>query len=358
MTNYSSFYNRFIKKIFYTPEVEEYKPVRRVRERLPDTPFIPVSDKEAIPKSDRNQSSLFVTGGKGNKVGLCPGSRRHLCCNYVTVNLYEGCPIGCTYCIMKSYLNFLPVTVNVDTRSIIRELEAIISLNQGAPLRIGTGETGDSLFYDPLFELSQELVEFSAHFPNLQFELKTKTAFVDHLLGVKHKGRAVIGFSLNPPSLVGTEEGFAATVDERFAAAARACAAGYDLSFHFDPIIRTFEWEILYSKVVERLADFASERIAWISLGTMRYPGNLRDRLEERPYLFDEFVLCRDAKYRYLQPIRETMYKKIAGFIREKTTAPVYLCMESPAVWKHVFGKIPSKLDELCAIFSTVKVGD
>jgi spore photoproduct lyase len=215
---------------------------------------------------------------------------------------------------------------------------------------------GDSLFYDPLFELSRELVERCAPFPNVSFELKTKTHFVDHLLDIPEKGAAVIGFSLNPQPVITAEEGFASGLAERLAAAQRALAAGYRLAFHFDPIIRVPGWEALYEEVAAKLASFPSDRVAWISLGTMRYPKELLSRLGERPYLFDEYFPSRDGKYRYLRPLRERMYAFMADRLARFVRSPVYLCMESPAVWKKVFGVLPSQNKTLCAIFSNVKL--
>jgi spore photoproduct lyase len=359
LTDYSNFYSRFIDYIYCTPGAARSETARLITARLPDRPLQKVNDKADIPAGHRTRRTLFVTEGRGMKVGRCPGSRGHICCNYLTVNLYEGCPIGCTYCIMQSYLNFLPVTINVDTAPMIREIERLAAANPAGVIRIGTGEVGDSLFYDPLCELSRPLVEACARIPNVIFELKTKTHFVDHLLDIPEKGRAVIGFSLNPPNIIAEEEPYAARLDERLDAARRARRAGFRLAFHFDPILRVPGWEAAYRETVGRLKEFGAEGdIAWISLGTMRYPGELRDRLADRPYLFDEYVRCRDGKFRYLQPVRRRMYRRMLQWIREEMNAPVYLCMESPAVWRKVFGDIPEQIPDLCDIFSYVKLTD
>jgi spore photoproduct lyase len=357
LTDYSTFYKRFIDACYCTEAAADAASVRRARERLPGVPFTVIRGKDDIPRFARNQRTLFLTTGRGRAVDACPGSRGHLCCNYVTINLYEGCPIGCTYCIMHSYLNFLPVTINVDTFAIAAEIEGLVALNPGRPLRLGTGEVGDSLFYDPLFELSRDLIAACARHPNLTLELKTKTAFVDHLLAVEPKGAAVIGFSLNPQEIIDAEEGEAAGLEERLQAAGRALEAGFRLAFHFDPLIRVPGWEKLYEETTARLSAFPRESIAWISLGTIRYPKELKARLDEgetRPYLFDEFFQSRDGKFRYLQPVRERMYRSLAARLGRATDASVYLCMESPVVWKRVFGELPAKTKSLCAIFSDI----
>ncbi|MBN2352541.1 MAG: radical SAM protein [Spirochaetales bacterium] len=351
LTDYSSFYSRFVTSVYFTDEAAGSPALARAIERLRDVPFKRVKGKDDIPPADRKRETLFLTTGRGKTVTACPGSKGHLCCNYLTIDLYGGCPIGCTYCILRSYLNFAPVTVNVDTGAVCREIERIAAADPGRPLRLGTGETGDSLFFDPLFDLSRDLVERCALFPNVSLELKTKTDFVDHLLGIERKGGAVIAFSLNPQVLIDSEEPFANGLDDRLAAAGRALAAGYRVAFHFDPVIRVPGWDDMYGAVADRLAAFPAERVAWISLGTVRYPKELLGRLGERPYLFDEFFPSRDGKFRYLQPVRVSMYRSLADRIAQAVDAPVYMCMESPAVWRRVFGNPPSKIESLCGIF-------
>jgi spore photoproduct lyase len=181
--------------------------------------------------------------------------------------------------------------------------------------------------------------------------MKTKTSFVDHLLHIPEKGGAVVGFSVNPEAIIREEEGPTAGLEERFAAAERCVAGGYQVSFHFDPVFLVPGWEAMYRSVVEHIGRFKAGCIAWISLGTFRYPPALRERMSERPYLFDEYVPCRDRKYRYVQRRRVAAYRTLVEAIRRQTNAPVYLCMESAAVWRGVFGGTAGEIPALRGIF-------
>ncbi|ADN01170.1 SPL family radical SAM protein [Spirochaeta thermophila] len=329
--------------------------VERARESLAGASWHVVEGKEEIPPEDLNSRTLFLTRPKGRIVGRCPGSRGHVCCNYLTVDLYVGCPLGCSYCVMRGYLNFSPLVVHVDPRPAVEELVRLAETHPDRPIRVGTGEVGDSLFLDPVFRLSEEFIQALAPYPHVSFELKTKTASVDHLLGVTPKGRAVVGFSLNPPRVVAEEEGAAAPLEERLEAAGKALDAGFRLSFHFDPVFRFPGWEDAYARVVKALASFPAERIAWVSLGTIRYLPALKERMAGRPYLYDEFVLSRDGKFRYLQSMRVEVYRRMRDLVTGIWPGvPVYLCMESAAVWYRVFGALPQKIPGLWAIFERV----
>ncbi len=333
-----SYYKSRFTRFYAERAVAGREAVGRAARRLGlQTPIV-IESREELPEEHRNEHTLVAVPTRGNAVDRCPGSRGHVCCNYLTIDLYAGCTLGCSYCIMQSYRNFAPLVVNVETEPIIAAVQTIAAANPGRRIRVGTGQIGDSLQLDPLFELSRELIEAFAAEPRVELELKTKTDFVDHLLNLPRKGNAIIAFSLNPPELVGAEEPETASVERRLAAAERALEAGYRVAFHFDPIIRVAEWQAWYRAVIERLRGFPAERIAWVSLGTVRFTTALRDAVPPRAYMFDEFVPSRDGKLRYLQPERVETYRYVRRVLeRAIGRVPVYLCMESPAVWRRVF---------------------
>jgi spore photoproduct lyase len=168
-----------------------------------------------------------------------------------------------------------------------------------------------------------------------------------------------VSFSLNPPAVVATEEGVAASLDERLAAAERAISRGYRVAFHFDPMIHVPDWEQAYIAVVDRLAAYRRAAPEWISLGTLRYPPSLKPTIEERTYALDEFVRSGDGKMRYLQPIRARMYRTVKKRLRSVLPeTPVYLCMESPVVWRDMQRAAPGDETPLRAIMQPVVIGE
>ncbi len=301
-----------------------------------------VSALHDIPPEHLTPRTVVVRPHQRGDFGRCPGTHGHLCCNYLTLNVYLGCTLGCTYCIMQSYLRNRTLEVHLPAEDTVEEIRQLVRANPNRTVRIGTGEVGDSLLYDPLFGISGDLISRLEDLNNLRFELKTKTDFVDHLPALGSRN-TVIGFSLNPQELVDREEGCAASLVKRLEAARRAADRGYRLAFHFDPMIRVDRWKELYAGVAEMLGQFRDVRPDWISLGTLRYPGTLKAHIEERSYSVDEFVSTGDGKMRYLQPLRASMYKFMRDRLAEALPdSPVYLCMESNAVWRNVVRRSPS----------------
>ena len=329
--------------------------LEQLRDRLGGLQPRFVAGRRGIPPEHLEPATLYLCPARGRQLAPCPGSAGHLCCGYWALDLYVGCRLGCSYCILRSYLNFAPFTVHPDPGPAVQALSRLAAASPGRQVRVGTGELGDSLELDPLFRLSEHLIRAAAQHPNLQLELKTKTDRVDHLESVRPKGNAVIGFSLNPQTVARALEPGAASPQQRLAAARRAQAAGFRVAFHFDPVVlqrdSVAETLKLYLPLAASLAEFGYGRVAWVSLGTFRFPASLRERLGEGSPVSARMVPCRDGKFRYLQRERSRLYRALAVELERATGAPVYLCMESAAVWRAAFGRLPREIPAVRAIF-------
>lgn len=357
------YYSRTIRTVAWSAAVADDPRLHAALDRLDRHGVVvkrlQIDREEDLPPDLRNGQTLWVRPAPARQFGRCPGTHGHFCCNYLTLNAYVGCTLECSYCIMQSYLRSRAVHVYLDLVSwAAPALHAATAANPDRIIRVGTGEVGDSLLFDPLFELSSELIAATLKLPRVRLELKSKTDYVDHLPIVSDPRRPIVlGFSLNPASVVATEEGYAATLDRRLAAAQRAVERGYDIAFHFDPIIRVPEWEVQYRALVEQLRGFDPARVAWISLGTLRYPPQLRAHLEDRPYMLDEFLVSNDGKLRYIQRVRAQLYRTMRSALGEVLPdAPVYLCMESRAVWHNMLGSNPSAAVGLRPILQPVQL--
>jgi spore photoproduct lyase len=345
------------ERIYIHSDLEGHRMLETPLSQLNGKPVVYVDEKSGIPEHHRNARTLFIDAPRSSIVGRCPGTHGHICCNYLTIDLYAGCLLGCTYCIMKSYLNFVPITVNCAIEKTIEDVAAIAKKNPEKAIRIGTGEVGDSLHLDRLFGFSELLIKGFARYSNVFFELKTKTDSIDHLLDIPEKGNTVIGFSINPERISESEDGYAASPDARIKAAELAVENGYRVSFHFDPIFHYKGFESDYINLIEKLSTFTDKKVAWISLGTFRYPKTLKEKIDSRWFLYDEFIPCGDKKYRYMQHIRAEIYGKMRAHLSKVLPrAPIYMCMESAYVWNKVFGASPHELTTLHDIFASVSL--
>ena len=348
-------------KIIVSPDGADSDIARKVIGAWPDVKTVTANgaDNGKFEFSDDpvgdGKQVLYLAPNKGKFLRKCPGTMGLVCCNYWVIDLAEGCAIDCSYCILQGYLNDYRIRLATNLDDLMAEIDCELA-NKSGPIRIGTGELSDSLMFGSALGLEKDLIEFIRLRPQATLELKTKTDNVDTLLELEPAENVVIAWSLNTPLVVGADEKGSATLDERLTAVAKATKAGWNVAFHFDPIIYQPDWQDEYRKVIDKMFQAANNNIKWISLGAFRYHPSLkpviRERFPESDILNAEFVLCPDNKMRYVKPIRQELFKTIKGYIDAIAPAtPVYLCMEGLEMWEAVFGGSPSKVCALGEVF-------
>jgi len=271
--------------------------------------------------------TLVIAEYKNQFCQRCPCSPGAIPCGYDVLNLGQGCIYDCEYCFLQGYINSPGIIVPANLDDVFTHFKPIKT-------RLGSGEFADSLALDHLTEFSPQLVEFFRKHPQCVFEFKTKSTNIDLLLSVRPAENIVVGWSLNPPRIIQAVEHGTAPLHERIAAARTCLNFGYRLAFHFDPIVFYPGWEEDYLEVVRNVfAQINPDRIAWISLGTLRMTPKLRQSIEARfpgtQLLESEFTTGFDGKLRYSFKLRQKIYHRLSGFIREFAPGVnLYLCME------------------------------
>ena len=291
---------------------------------------------------------LFLSENRGTFFKPCPGTREYQCCDYQVLGVGMNCPIDCVYCILQAYLNTPWITHYTNIEKMMGEVKTALANEPDKLFRIGTGEFTDSLALDRLTKLSIPLVEIIGKLDNGILELKTKSAVIENLKGVNHNGKTIVAWSLNSEEIMQKEEIRAASLIERLEAARTVSEWGYQLAFHFDPIVFYDDWQDGYRKTIEMIFKYVDPKsISWISLGALRFLPKLKDignkRFSHTKIFFQEFIEGLDGKSRYFRPNRVKMYQYIYNLLAEKADSRtcIYFCMESDEIWQDVMGFSP-----------------
>jgi len=354
-----------IERIYLDEKAEKDSVSETILKALPNIPVEAVQDKKSLIKHFSSMPDpigigkrhLFITHFYGRRLKPCPGTSNHICCGYYVINAVTNCPMDCSYCVLQGYLNNPLLTLYTNWDDLLQEVNSFLSINHQSVSRLGTGELSDSLALESIFPFSQFLIPLFAERHNGILELKTKSANVDPLLHLNHRGKTIISWSLNPSHIIEREERRTASLEERIAAARKCQERGYPLGFHFDPLIYHESWEKGYEETIRQLfKQIDSKRIVWISLGGFRYPPDLKAIAQERfpktEVFLGELFPGKDSKFRYLREIRVEMYQKMVDWLKEiDPNLFVYLCMESREVWDQVFGWPPKSNGHLNQLF-------
>jgi len=285
---------------------------------------------------------------KGAFVKHCPCSPGAVPCGYFNLNLHTGCPYDCSYCILQAYLENKDQGVfytNFDDL----EVELGKFLASRKEVRIGTGELSDSLAYENLHPTAARTLELFRRFPDTIFEFKTKAVAIRALLDVKEvPANIVVSWSLNPSRLIHGEELLTPTLTRRLQALAAVQDRGYKIGIHFDPLILFPDWQKHYRELVRHLAAvIRPERVAWWSLGALRFPPELKKHIFKHrasQLFWGELIQGQDGKYRYFTPLRLELFRFVREEIKKQLAGevPLYLCMEDAATWREIFPDIPA----------------
>lgn len=325
-----------------------------VTERLQHLQLTPeiTDEKPRVTDYRSGKQRLHIDRKRGDVFHLCSSlDPEYICCNVHVLGAISNCPYDCSYCFLQNYLTNSVITVIADTAAILAEVRAKTQHQPWRFFRVGTWELGDSLAMEPITGAAAELVRAFATWNNVIFELKTKSDCVDGLLDLPHGDRCVVSWTMNPQTIASREELRAASISARLDAMVKVISKNYLVAIHFDPMILHPGWEVAYDDLVKQIfAVIPCHRIAWISVGSLRFNPEMKRKIEDNfpgsRITSEEIVLGKDGKMRYIKPLRIDLYTQIVQSIRHYGSDDifVYLCMERADVWQRVFTDVPHSI--------------
>ncbi len=314
---------------------------------------------------DHSKKNILITAFKGQFFKRCPGSNGSglACCNYYVLNLGLQCDMNCSYCYLQSFINTSMLTIYSNIDDAISELKNMYAENPNKAVRVGTGETIDSLSLDPLTLYSEKLIQAFNEMPNWKLEFKTKSRFIEQFIHLQHAKNIVVSWSINPEEIILREEHGTASLEERLSAAEKAASHSFQVSFHIDPMIWHPNWKQNYIDLADQIHQrFQPSQVLSISVGALRFQPEQRHMMRERfgmkSYVTQaETFKGHDGKLRYDLDLRNEMFDALIS--RFRILDPrwrVFLCMESPETWVSNFSAHPMRVDGLKELFEPIRL--
>jgi spore photoproduct lyase len=317
-------------------------------------PKVPIEERLDTPHNQLNLGSrdplrlhqtgkhTLVFGELGSAVRFAQESG-NTCPNYWHFSPYGFCPFSCKYCYLAGTpgVRFSPsVKIYVNLPEMLVEIDRVASRQQ-QPTAFYLGKLQDSLALDPLTAYSTVLVPFFAQHPVARLTLLTKSANVDHLLGLDHRGHSILSWSVNPPGVSEAFEENVPRMQERLNAMHRAASAGYPVRAIMMPIIPVEGWQDSYADFARQLLDIPIQRL---TLGGICIYRGARDLMERKigrrnpiSDRLDNSRVAGDGRIRFPRHLRQEMYSTIVDVARSlRPRLEIALCLEERALWESV----------------------
>ncbi len=216
---------------------------------------------------------------------------------------------------------------------------ASVASKLSEPTSFYLGKLQDGLALDPLTGYSRMMVSFFAQQKYARLTLLTKSANVDNLFELDHRGHTILSWSLNPLEISAAFESNVPSPDERIAAMRRCADSGYPIRAVIMPIIPIEGWQNIYSSFLENLLE--SVPLGRITLGQIcSYSGALQ--LTERKLGKNnpisrmlDIEKSKDGRIRFPIKLRIEVYKYLINAIRKlRPYLQVGLCIEEADTFK------------------------
>jgi len=316
--------------IFTTGKFGDADELRRWSEQYPN--LVPGDGLGLTTQVWRRDGSM---GWRRERRGIICQSARQL-------HTIRGCPFRCAYCSLGTHVRMI-----VDMERYVEHLDAIVDAEPKQRLYKWDNITDVSCF-EPEYGATELLVNYFANKPGKYLEVYVgKSDNIEHLLGLDHRGKTVLQFSISAHTQSTAIE--PETADGRARVeAARACQqAGYIVRFRFSPIIPVRNWREENTELIATI--FERTRPDVISLCSFGWMSVEEARACLDFDLLDPaYVTAMEAAAPFLEargftggggrPIphdaRAAMLKFLIDAIRRHhPTIPVSLCLETVEMW-------------------------
>jgi spore photoproduct lyase len=291
----------------------------------------------------REGKRTLVFGELGNAVRISEETG-NTCPNYWHFSVYGYCFYGCAYCYLagtRGVWHSPTVKIYVNLPEILAEIDRTAN-RLARPTAFYHGKLQDGLALDSLSAYSTVLVPFFATHTFARQVILTKSDAIGRLLGLGHRGRTTLSWSLNPPGLAAQFETNVPPVEARIEAMRAVARAGYPVRAILMPLIPVAGWEQTYEEFVRELLSRVP--IARLTFGGIcSYPnaeGLMRRKLGRGNVISRHVAATErgaDGRARYARSLRVRMYMHLARVAREvRRDIELALCLEEEAVWKAV----------------------
>ena len=265
---------------------------------------------------------------------------RCVCQSAYEIHCAFGCLHACDYCHVAPFFNIM---LNLEELAEhIREFGETIPRQS---LYKFDNQT-DTVTMEPEYGASEVMVRMFADWPGRYLMLYTKSDNVEHLLGLPHKGKTIVCWSISSKTASRVIEKNTPPLDRRIRAIERCQAAGYPVRVRLSPICPLKNWREENRDMVRRLLKRARPDVISIDVVGWMTPQKMKDAMDTS--LWDERYVAEldrliaegfqpKGKHVFPHEMRAEILRSVIEEVRRiRPEQPVSLCMETQEMWEEL----------------------
>jgi len=271
----------------------------------------------------------------------CPD---HVCRPCWRLRTMLGCAHRCLYCDLVGFM-----IIGLNMREYIARLDELVEANPWQLTWLLDDES-DVLITEPERGAFADLAHYFARKDNRYVVIHTKSANVDFLENLGHRGHTIMCWSLSAETQAGELEKLSGTTDERIEAARKCQQWGYPVRFKFKPVVPVRGWRDEAREMIRRVFDktrpdnLSMTALVWTPMEKLEAMFDL-DTLD--PEFVDQArkTAKRHTEFPRMRPFPHYMRKEIYDFYLDEIRTidpdvPVAISTESIAMWRELGPKL------------------
>jgi DNA repair photolyase len=308
-------------------------------------------------------------GMVGYRDGRSLLEKRHgVCQNAYDLHSAWGCLHACDYCNIGEFLN---IVLNLE--EMVERLDGLLDANPWLQLYKYDNQT-DTITFEPEYGASELLVPYFAQRENEYLMLYTKSANVEHLLDLEHRGHTIVCWSISCETVSREIEKNCPTTAERIEAARQCQEAGYAVRARFSPIVPIKNWRAENAAMIEQFLSAVEPDVVTMDvLGLLGYHRLVEcldvSLLDDRYVEMARELYSGEPPERPYWPVGKQMFPhearaEVYRFFIERmrqvdADVPISLCDETPEMWEELAGELAGTPAEyVCACGPTSVPGN
>ncbi len=184
-----------------------------------------------------------------------------------------NCPLNCSYCYLQGLYKTGHCVLFINYKDFIAELKKLAKNQHNKKIYVPLTHESDLLAFKEGRKLLEIIIPELAVFSEIQFEIRTKSAFPDFFKTIPIVPNIIYAFSLAPDEIIHSYECKTPGLDARLLAVKTCINAGHTVRVCFDPIFIEPGMDSMYEQFFTRVFSMLPPHtIKDISYGFFRMP--------------------------------------------------------------------------------------